>query len=280
MFRGWRCLYCWRMPECRSVGLHEFFMCFFENKLKGSLLSFLCGSALSPVAAAMCVYLAPTVIPCCLNVLCPLFGELGYSLGAALPSYFSHPSSQLLCVEWAELDCVCVCFQCNVHLSFRPPWTCWPFGLQLQALHCMQSPQVIYPSPTAIALALMSKCTECVLESPLLPMAITLADARQAYASRHMSMGCGQTVACAGSQGLRCYLAVPVQFVSVQEAGLCVWTHRGWHSLLACVESTDSQCLGFFCRAEDFWQGYKLFSYAYYSHSRAHEAEFLATKLG
>lgn len=38
-----------------------------------------------------------------------------------------------------------------------------------------------------------------------------------------------------------------------------------------------SQCL---CRAEDYWLGYKLFCYAYYSHSSTHEAEFQATKLG
>ena len=34
------------------------------------------------------------------------------------------------------------------------------------------------------------------------------------------------------------------------------------------------------CRVEDYWQGYKLFCYAYYSHSLRHESEFRATKLG
>ena len=34
------------------------------------------------------------------------------------------------------------------------------------------------------------------------------------------------------------------------------------------------------CSAEDFWHGYKLFCYAFYSHSEPHEAEFRATKLG
>lgn len=33
-------------------------------------------------------------------------------------------------------------------------------------------------------------------------------------------------------------------------------------------------------RAEDYWVGYKLFCFAYYSHSVRHEAEFKATKLG
>lgn len=35
-----------------------------------------------------------------------------------------------------------------------------------------------------------------------------------------------------------------------------------------------------FCRLEDYWIGYKLFCYAYYSHSPAHESEFRSSKLG
>ena len=34
------------------------------------------------------------------------------------------------------------------------------------------------------------------------------------------------------------------------------------------------------CRARDYWQGYKLFCYAYYSHSALHESEFRQSKLG
>ena len=34
------------------------------------------------------------------------------------------------------------------------------------------------------------------------------------------------------------------------------------------------------CRVEDYWQGYKLFCYAYYSHSIQHESEFRLSKLG
>ena len=34
------------------------------------------------------------------------------------------------------------------------------------------------------------------------------------------------------------------------------------------------------CRPEDYWIGYKLFCYAYYSHSFPHESEFRHTKLG
>ena len=228
----------------------------------------------------MCVCFFATSIPCMLNVLYPLFAELGVSLGAALPSDFSHPSSQLLCVEWPDLDSVCICFQCNFHLSFRPPSTCLPFGLQLHALHCMWSPQVLYPSPSAIALPLLSKWTGCVLESPLLPMAITLAYTRQAYDTRHSVHGiwkdCGLGGQSSPSELPRGPYAV---FVCAVARPLC-WTQCGSRSLLACVKSADSQSLGFVCRAEDFWQGYKLFSYAYYSHSRAHETEFRATKLG
>ena len=34
------------------------------------------------------------------------------------------------------------------------------------------------------------------------------------------------------------------------------------------------------CRVKDYWQGYKLFCFAYYSHSKEHEAEFRHSKLG
>lgn len=34
------------------------------------------------------------------------------------------------------------------------------------------------------------------------------------------------------------------------------------------------------CSAEDFWEGYKFFCYAYYSNSTAHELQFRETKLG
>lgn len=36
----------------------------------------------------------------------------------------------------------------------------------------------------------------------------------------------------------------------------------------------------YFCRVEDYWQGYKLFCYAYYARSIRHEAEFRESKLG
>ena len=34
------------------------------------------------------------------------------------------------------------------------------------------------------------------------------------------------------------------------------------------------------CRVDDYWEGYKLFCYAYYSHSCIHETEFRQSKLG
>jgi hypothetical protein len=34
------------------------------------------------------------------------------------------------------------------------------------------------------------------------------------------------------------------------------------------------------CRAEDFWVGYKLFCYVFYSNSSEHEADFRESKLG
>lgn len=44
-----------------------------------------------------------------------------------------------------------------------------------------------------------------------------------------------------------------------------------------------SMLMGFphsMCRVEDYWIGYKLFCFAYYSNSRQHESEFEQSKLG
>ena len=78
----------------------------------------------------------------------------------------------------------------------------------------------------------------------------------------------------------------------------CVWRrlqsafffHESLHLCLACHErvcpslsklnyaSIDlRECVH---RVEDYWQGYKLFCYAYYLHSAQHESEFRESKLG
>ena len=44
--------------------------------------------------------------------------------------------------------------------------------------------------------------------------------------------------------------------------------------------SLFGNCRSSGCRIEDYWEGYKLFCYAYYSHSMQHESEFRETKLG
>ena len=55
---------------------------------------------------------------------------------------------------------------------------------------------------------------------------------------------------------------------------------------LECLCLPVADCLWFadcwksFCRVEDYWHGYKLFCYAYYSNSEAHESEFRNSKLG
>ena len=50
--------------------------------------------------------------------------------------------------------------------------------------------------------------------------------------------------------------------------------------LLTFVEIPGSVIRDHVRRAEDYWRGYKLFCFAYYSHSVRHEAEFRATKMG
>lgn len=59
----------------------------------------------------------------------------------------------------------------------------------------------------------------------------------------------------------------------------CVCSCGDWQGLVIALECfVDSrQCL---CRVDDYWHGYKLFCYAFYSHSAAHEAEFKDSKLG
>ena len=53
-----------------------------------------------------------------------------------------------------------------------------------------------------------------------------------------------------------------VNFTPARRVGLCLYV-----------------LLRLFFRAEDYWRGYKLFCYAYYSHSVAHESEFRDSKL-
>ena len=52
---------------------------------------------------------------------------------------------------------------------------------------------------------------------------------------------------------------------------------RSWVLPALCPSYNLTQCL---CRAYDYWHGYKMFCYAYYSKSEPHEAEFRASKLG
>ena len=49
-------------------------------------------------------------------------------------------------------------------------------------------------------------------------------------------------------------------------------------SIYSCSVCADSHC--HVCRPEDYWLGYKLFCFAYYSHSIQHELEFENSKLG
>lgn len=52
------------------------------------------------------------------------------------------------------------------------------------------------------------------------------------------------------------------------------------HGLLTSASIRHIVTRIYFCRVEDYWQGYKLFCYAYYSRSVRHEAEFRESKLG
>lgn len=58
------------------------------------------------------------------------------------------------------------------------------------------------------------------------------------------------------------------------------------HSLEVCCAVRITVCfecvthMGCLCRAVDYWEGYKLLCFAYYSHSVQHETEFRQSKLG
>ena len=59
-----------------------------------------------------------------------------------------------------------------------------------------------------------------------------------------------------------------------------VCMHRECRIVLASMTWWYIEQWLFVRRVEDYWHGYKLFCYAYYSHSLAHETEFRETKLG
>ena len=60
---------------------------------------------------------------------------------------------------------------------------------------------------------------------------------------------------------------------------LCSSLHSAWTiHILRFLGFID--CIACVCRVEDYWLGYKLFCYAYYSHSISHESEFRLSKLG
>lgn len=52
--------------------------------------------------------------------------------------------------------------------------------------------------------------------------------------------------------------------------------------LVVCTELHETHSVSQLhaCRVADYWEGYKLFCYAYYSHSIEHETEFRQSKLG
>lgn len=63
------------------------------------------------------------------------------------------------------------------------------------------------------------------------------------------------------------------------DLGCLSWSNSG-QSLPWCVVQIFNVTDRLYFRVEDYWRGYKLFCYAYYSKSVAHEAEFRNSKLG
>lgn len=70
----------------------------------------------------------------------------------------------------------------------------------------------------------------------------------------------------------------PTCFSRVSACFLC-W-HLGCLTLRLCAVILFLTFLQSLFRVEDYWEGYKLFCYSYYSHSVAHEEEFRRCKLG
>ena len=62
---------------------------------------------------------------------------------------------------------------------------------------------------------------------------------------------------------------------------VCIICHRECLCALTHARGPVCMCLRmFFCRVQDYWFGYKMFCYAFYSHSVEHESEFRDSKLG
>lgn len=58
-----------------------------------------------------------------------------------------------------------------------------------------------------------------------------------------------------------------------------VWMLRGCFTMFTYTHDHHIDLRMYACRVEDYWEGYKLFCYAYYSHSLRH-SEFRQSKLG
>lgn len=68
-----------------------------------------------------------------------------------------------------------------------------------------------------------------------------------------------------------------VMFVNVSYVRPMQWECLNF---MSCTRSFFLKCRRCVCRVEDYWEGYKFFCYAYYSHSIPHMAHFRETKLG
>ena len=196
------------------------------------------------------------------------------------------------------LPCPCICF------TFRLAVVCqvaiYGICLRLFSMHCPSSrsaslnvfgtwhafawPALHAKSPATVSVTQRNRCSAVYFGSQNLLSNRTffLWSLRPHAADIHtipisLGLGYADTVSSAGSDAFRSYLE---GHIWIALARLFCGKHCGSQSLLACVKFEDSQSLKFVCRPEDFWQGFKLFSYAYYSHTRAHESKFRATKLG
>jgi hypothetical protein len=75
--------------------------------------------------------------------------------------------------------------------------------------------------------------------------------------------------------------AFPVAFCLDSAHDLCCASPESSILFLAKLLSRRVVTLAIFaCRVRDYWEGYKLFCYAFYSHSSQHELEFEHSKLG
>ena len=189
-----------------------------------------------------------------------------------VPQGATVPQSSSVCGDRATMLWECVVriggFGCG--RSVASNWPCWPYSRSLRMGlpgSCCCASDRRGPSVDTLCLLCSSSlgrllCVHAIFRARFfaLYMQVCVSFFLSIHSNHHSprvaancSWPCLSDVCCPHSQKLTSVCSLGYRFVD------------GW------------PCR---CSAADFWHGYKIFCYAYYSHSAPHECEFRETKLG